>query len=161
MRSAFVAALMLCAATGLALAVAPRSARIPGLVALALASTGAVFAPVPSGWTDAVFLGCWIGVAANAATVHLRRGLRARWAVALSLNAGAWAGAVVALAGSRFELLEALPCTLALLATASIAGRRLPITLKVVSSWLIAVALLAAILPFVSVTPGYLPDHLE
>jgi len=30
-----------------------------------------------------------------------------------------------------------------------------------VSSWLIAIAVLAAALPYLPVTPGYLPDHLE
>jgi hypothetical protein len=32
---------------------------------------------------------------------------------------------------------------------------------KVVSSWVIAVAILAATLQLIPVTPGYLPDHLE
>jgi urease accessory protein len=40
------------------------------------------------------------------------------------------------------------------------AARR-PIAPKVLAAWLIAVALLAALLRFVPVTPGYLPDHLE
>jgi hypothetical protein len=30
-----------------------------------------------------------------------------------------------------------------------------------ICSWLIAVALLMAVLRFLPVTPGYLPDHLE
>ena len=40
------------------------------------------------------------------------------------------------------------------------AARRL-VAPKVLAAWLIAVALLATLLQFVSVTPGYLPDHLE
>lgn len=161
MSSGALAAALLCAATGLALAVAPRPARLPGFFSLALAATGAAFAPIPYGWGDGVFLGCWISVAVNAATVHWRSGLHSRWAVGLWLNAGVWSGAVVALAGSRLDLLSALACTAALLAAASIAWRRAPIAVKVVSSWLIAVAMLAAILPFATVTPAYLPDHLE
>jgi hypothetical protein len=42
-----------------------------------------------------------------------------------------------------------------------VVGQRVPIAPKVVSSWLIAVALLAATLQVLPVTPGYLPDHLE
>jgi glucan phosphoethanolaminetransferase (alkaline phosphatase superfamily) len=100
-------------------------------------------------------------VAVSAATVHLPRGLDLRWALVLSLNAGVWSGAVVALAGSRLDLLKALPCVLVFLPAAWIVGRRAPIVVKVVSSWLIAVAVLAATLQFLPVTPGYLPDHME
>jgi len=39
--------------------------------------------------------------------------------------------------------------------------RRVLIALRVVASWLIAVALLGAILQFIPVTPGYMPDHME
>ena len=35
------------------------------------------------------------------------------------------------------------------------------IVLKVLASWLIAVAVLGAILQFLPATPGYLADHLE
>jgi hypothetical protein len=42
-----------------------------------------------------------------------------------------------------------------------IVGWRAPIVVKVVSSWLIAVAVLAATLQFLPVTPGYMPDHLD
>jgi hypothetical protein len=38
---------------------------------------------------------------------------------------------------------------------------RKPIVIKVVSSWLIAVAALAATLQCLPVTPGYMPDHIE
>ena len=47
------------------------------------------------------------------------------------------------------------------LLAARVASRRVPIAPKVVSSWLIAVALLAVTLQLIPVTPGYLPDHLE
>jgi hypothetical protein len=33
--------------------------------------------------------------------------------------------------------------------------------LKVLASWLIAIAVLVASLSFLPVTPGYQPDHLE
>lgn len=37
----------------------------------------------------------------------------------------------------------------------------LALALKVVASWLIAIAVLVASLSFLPVTPGYQPDHLE
>jgi hypothetical protein len=152
---------LLCAALGLALAFAPRRAWGPSLVALAVTATALAIAPVPPGWLEGVFLGCWMSVAASAATVYLPGALSPRRAFALSLNAGFWSGAVVALAGSRLDLVKALPCVLVLLPAASIVGWRAPIVVKVVSSWLIAVAVLAATLQFLPVTPGYMPDHLD
>jgi hypothetical protein len=152
---------LLCAAVGLALAFAPRRAWLPSLFALAVTAIALAAVPVPRNRLEAVFLACWVSVAATAATVHLPRGLTTRGAVALSLNAGIWSGAEVALAGSRPDLAKALVCVLLLLPAALIVGRRTPIIVKVVSSWLIAVAILAATLQFLPVTPGYLPDHLD
>jgi hypothetical protein len=40
-------------------------------------------------------------------------------------------------------------------------AKRLAIIVKISSSWLIAVAILALTLQFLPVTPGYVPDHLD
>jgi hypothetical protein len=57
--------------------------------------------------------------------------------------------------------MKALPWAL-LVVPASLTVRwRLPVAIKVVSSWLIAVAALEATLQFLPVTPGYMPDHME
>ena len=40
-------------------------------------------------------------------------------------------------------------------------SRGIALVLKVIASWLIAIAVLAALLHILPVTPGYLPDHLE
>jgi hypothetical protein len=124
-------------------------------------ATVVAVSPIPRGWLDCVFFGCWLSVAASAATVHLRGGLNAPAALALSLNSGLWSGAVVALAGSHLDLLKALPCVFALFPAAVSVRLRIPIVVKVVSSWLIAMAILAATLQFLPVTPGYMPDHLD
>jgi hypothetical protein len=116
---------------------------------------------VPPVWLEAIFLGCWISVIATAASVHVHRGLLPFAALALSLNAGVWASAVVTLSGSRLDLLKALPCVLIFLPASWIARRYHSIPVKVVSSWVIAVAVLAATLQLLPVTPGYLPDHME
>jgi hypothetical protein len=68
---------------------------------------------------------------------------------------------LVALGGAQIELLKALPGVLVFWPAAWIAGLRAPVVVKVVSSWLIAVAVLAATLQLLPVTPGYLPDHME
>ena len=162
MRGGALPPALLFAALGLALAFAPRGVWLSSLLAL-LASVGAVqFLPIPQGWLESVFLGLWASVVATAASVHFPRTLnRPMTALVLSLNAGVWASAVVRLAGSPFDLLDALPCVLILFPAAWVARRHTSIPVKVVSSWLIAIAVLAATLQLLSVTPGYLPDHLE
>jgi urease accessory protein len=83
------------------------------------------------------------------------------WFLTLALNAAIRSGAGVGSAGSPTVLIV-LPCLLLLLVAAAwlIKSDR-PIVIKIVASWLIAIAVLTATLPFLSVTPGYLPDHME
>ena len=161
MRGGVVPPALLFAALGLALAFAPRRAWALSLLALCATLGASTFVPVPHVWLEGVFLGCWISVIATAATVHLVRGLSPCAALALSLNAGVWASAVVSLSGSRLDLLKALPCVLIFLPASWVVGRHGSIPVKVVSSWVIAVAVLAATLQLLPVTPGYLPDHME
>ena len=161
MRGGVLPPALLFAALSLALGCAPRRAWAPSLIAL-LASLGVfAFVPVPSNWLEGVYLACWISVIATAACVYFVRGPGLRLTLALSLNAGVWASAVVCLSGSRSDLLKALPSVLILFPVSWVVGRRGSIPVKVVSSWIIAVAALAAALQLLPVTPGYLPDHLE
>lgn len=161
MRGGALPPALLCAAVGLALAFAPRRAWLPSLVTVTGTTIVLAALPIPREWLEGVFLGCWASVAATAATVHLPRGPTASGAVGLSLNAGLWSGAEVALAGSRLDIAKALVCVLLFVPAAFIVDWRAPIIVKVVASWLIAVAILAATLQFLPVTPGYLPDHLD
>ncbi len=161
MRVGGVPAALLFVALGLALASAPRNARPWSLLALVATLGVFTFVPLPQAWLESVFLGCWIAVIATAATVHLVRGLGLLAAVVLSVNAGIWASAVISLSGSRFDLLRALPCFLVVLPASWVAQRYDSVPVKVVSSWIIAVAVLAITLQLLPVSPGYLPDHLE
>lgn len=116
---------------------------------------------VPPDWDDTVFLGCWVGVVAAAAAVHLPRGVGPRWAVPLSLNAGVWTGAVIAAAGMRSDLLKSLPLALLAYPGAWLVARKGSIIIKVMASWLIAVSVLALSLQWAPTTPGYKPDHMD
>jgi hypothetical protein len=82
-------------------------------------------------------------------------------AVVLALNAGVYCGALSALAASPGELPEGFLGLTVLLPAGWAAQRNCLLPLKVVSSCLVAIAALAAILQFLPVTPGYLPDHVE
>jgi hypothetical protein len=161
MRGGVVPPALLLLALGLALAFTPRRAWGPSLLALVATLGAGAFVRVPQTWLEGVFLGCWISVIVTAASVHLIRGLSARAGVAFSINAAVWASAVVSLSGSKLDLLKALPCVSVFLPASWVVGRYASIPVKVVSSWVIAVAVLAATLQLLPVTPGYLPDHLE
>jgi hypothetical protein len=161
MRGGVVPPALLFLALGLALAFTPRRAWAPSLLAL-LATLGAVaFVRVPQTWREGAFFACWVSVIITAASVHLGRGLKTWAAVALSINAAVWASAVVSLSGTRLDLLKALTCVLISLPAARVVSSYASTPVKVVSSWVIAVAILAATLQLLPVTPGYLPDHLE
>ena len=161
MRGGVVPPALLFLALGLALAFSPRRAWGPSLLALLAALGAGAFVRVPQTWLEGVFFGCWISVIATAASVHLVPGLSARAAVAFSINAAVWASAVASLSGSKFDLLKALPCVLIFLPASWVIKRYASIPVKVLSSWVMAVAILAATLQLLPVTPGYLPDHME
>ena len=161
MKAGAAPAALLFLAVGLALAFAPRSARAPSLLALLAALGGVTLARAPQAWLPGIFLGCWLAVIATAASVHLERGLGQFGALVLCIDAGMWAGAVLSLSGSRLDLLKALPCLLIVLPASWVVRRHDSVPVKVVSSWVIAVAVLAITLQLLPVTPGYLPDHME
>jgi hypothetical protein len=152
---------LLAAALGLALAFASPLDRRIGLGLFATLAIGVGTLPWPRAGLEAAFLAAWVSLVATAGSVHLPRRLQGALALPLAANAGVWAGGVIALAGAPGDFFVALPCALLALPAARLAQTRAAITLNVVASWLIAVAGLAALLPFLPVTPGYLPDHLD
>jgi hypothetical protein len=161
MRGGALPPAILCVALGLALASTDRRVAIAGVLVLAMTASAVAFAPLPPSWTDAAFLGCWLSVAINSSIVYVPGGLGSDTALAISFNSGIWAGAVLALAASRRDLIIALLWSLSVLPAGWTYRRHQWIVLKVVASWLIAIAVLAGALQFLSVTPGYLPDHME
>lgn len=161
MRGGALPAALLLAALGLALAGSPRRVWLWSILVLDATLTILPGSPLPRRWTDAAFLGCWASTAATAAAVHLPRELDVGRGVLLSLNAGIWAGAVLGLAGGGLDVLKAMPAVLVVLPASALAARRASVAVKVGASWLIAIAMLCAVLPFLAVTPGYQPDHLE
>lgn len=151
---------LLSAALGLALAYAPPRARVAAILILWIVAPLAALLMLAPRWEEAVFLACWAGVILAAASVHLPRGLRTKPALALALAIAVLAGSVTAAAGTLPALLMALPWVLVTVPAAWLIAHGRGIAVKIVSSWLIAIALLSAALPLTP-TPGYEPDHLE
>ena len=161
MNGGLLPAMLVYAAFAIALANAPRAICVRALAALVATSTTVAVVHLPVAWTGAAHLACWTCVVACGASACAANGLGWRAAIGLALPSGAAAGAIVTLAGAPVAFgLVPLVAVVTLLA-ARAASRRVPIATKVVSSWLIAVALLAVTLQLLPVTPGYLPDHLE
>ena len=160
MRGGALPPALLSAALGLALAYAPPRARCAGVLVLCIAAPLVALISLSPHWEEAVFLACWAGVMLAAASVHLPRGLSTPTAVALALAIAVLAGAVTAVAGSGPALLIALPWVLVTIPAGWLIAHGRGIAVKIVSSWLIAIALLSAALPLTP-TPGYEPDHLE
>lgn len=160
MRGGVLPAGLIFAAIGFALAFAPGRIRLPAvLVAVAGAIVMIQFAFDVS-HAEAIYLACWTSVVMAAASVHYS-GPRSEWAVLpLSLACGAAAGSVIALAGTLPDLAVAVPAVLVIVPASWLVARGNGIAVKVVSSWLIAIAILAAALPLTP-TPGYAPDHME
>lgn len=160
MRGGVVPPALLLAALACLLAFAPRPARLPAIGAALVAAFGVAQLPLPAAWVEEVFLACWASVVATAVMVHLGRYLDGRRSLILAINAGTWAGAAVAITGTTLDLVKAVPWLLLVVPGAGLVATGRGVGVKVVSSWLIAIAVLAAVLPIVP-TPGYSPDHLE
>ncbi len=161
MRGGVTPLVLLFAALGVALSIAPRTIWGPSLLALLLALAAFAFLPLPHAWLEGVFLGCWISVIGTAASVQVFHKVSACAAFILSINTGAWSSAVADLSGSHLNLLEALPWATIVWPASWVVRRYGSIPIKIVSSWLIAIAALSGVLQFLPATPGYLPDHME
>lgn len=161
MRGGALPPAILCASLGLALAAAERELCRLGIFAVVAAAGALAWVRLPASWTDGIFLGCWSSIVFNAGHTHLAGPPRRISTLLLCCNTGIWAGAVISVAARKADLLLALACTLTVLPASWAVRRGGSIAVKVLSSWLIAVAILAATLQFLPVTPGYLPDHMD
>ena len=153
-------AALLCAALGLALGFAPRRVWAPSVLTLAAAAGAAVLLPLGAGWGAAFLLGCWFSLLLAAVAVHLPQGIGLRLALLLGANAGFWSGGVINLTAQPIHLLAAAPWALLCFPAGWIVSKDRGIVLKVLISWLAAVALLAAALPTIT-TPAAEPDHMD
>ena len=160
MRGGTLPATLIFAALGLALAFAPPRTRAPALVLAAGAAFAGLAAATDPSFAELVYLYCWICIVAASASVHWRGGVPGWMAAVLAAACGAGAGMVLALTGRTVNLPLALAGALVIVPASWLVAAGKGIAVKVGSSWLIAIALLAAALPLTP-TPGYEPDHME
>ncbi|MFM9935991.1 MAG: hypothetical protein ACKVOL_07300 [Novosphingobium sp.] len=81
-------------------------------------------------------------------------------ALVLGANAGVWAGLVARVDGEASNLVIAVPLVLVCVPARWLVLAERGIALKVVASWLMAIAGMEMVLTLTP-TPGYKPDHME
>lgn len=159
-RGGFLPPAILIAALGLVLAfIPPRRALIAAFVMVAVALAAWSANPALR-WIEIIFVGCWLSVIATAALVHRPLALSPSVFLVAAADVGLWAGLVTAVAGKGRDLAIALPFVLLLFVGRPIVMRGWGIGVKVVASWLTAVAILATMVSLTP-TPGYVQDHME
>ena len=160
MRGGFLPPAILCAALGIALSFVPLRRAVLAAIMLAVVALFVWALAPPAQWIEPIFVGCWLSVMANAWLVHRPDQLPPALFPAAAVNAGLWVGSVTAVAGKGSDLAIALPCVLVFVIGRPIVLNGWAIGLKVLASWLTAVAILATMVALTP-TPGYKPDHME
>jgi hypothetical protein len=159
MTGGFLPPAILCAALAIAAASLPlRDGLLAGALAAIVALAVSVI-PIPASWNEAVFIGCWLSVVASAASLFPVR-VPLAVSIALAVNTGLWAGGVCSVSGRQEDFFIALPMLLLVIPAQMFVARGWSIALKVLASWLTAVAILATMVSLTP-TPGYVPDHME
>lgn len=160
MRGGFLPPSILIAALGLALAFVPLRRALMASVLMILVALATWWIAPPVRLIEPIFVACWLSVIVTAGLVHRPQKLPAALFLVAAGNVGLWAGAVTSVAGKGRDLLIALPLVYLFLLGQPIVMRGWGIGLKVVASWLTAVAILATMVSLTP-TPGYQPDHME
>lgn len=159
MNGAATAAALLLAVLGFALAFMPRRTALwRAALAAGIALVAAAAPPVPPA---AAFAGVWASLIVAAVWVYWpqRAGGTPGLGWVLAVFAGFWAGLSAGQDGGVLAGAQVLPALLAGAPAAWCIGRGWDIAPRVVTSWLLAVALLAGALPFLVEHPGYVADH--
>lgn len=154
-----IAAGLLLAVFAFALGFVPRKVALAAaLVCVLAALASASFGGVPPG---VAFTGCWASLTLAALSVYWpRTAQRTAWlCLAFAADAGIWAGLVVSTEAPWPATLQVLPVLLLGLPAAWCVDRGWTIVPRIVTSWLLAVAILVGAIPHLVVHPGYEPDH--
>ncbi len=159
MRDGSIPAGVVLAALGLMLAFAPRKAAA-ACIALAIALAWiAGQSPFGLPATDTAIMACWAAVFMLAVGIFWRQPMTRLATAALSAIAGAVAGTAIAASAGASPLWPAALAVIVIVPATIAVDRGYAIAPRVVMSWLVAVALLAALLPQVVSHPGYVADH--
>ncbi len=160
MNGGIVPSLLLLATLGLLLSRTTLRVAWTGFAGMAVTAGIASLLTLPASMTTFIFIGVWVSIILTAGLTYLPMDVARRWAIPLAIVVGIWGGALASLSDRKGDLMLALPASLLFLPGRWIVAHGYGIALKIVASWMIAIALLST---FVSLTPtpGYEPDHME
>ena len=151
---------LLAVALGLCLTRVLGRARWFALILLGLGTAAGAMAPTAAAWSEHALLGLFAAVAACAGLACLPRPPAPGLALVLAGVCGVLMGLAVTLTGRPVHLATALFAPMTILLAAPLSAWRGGIALKVLASWVGAIAVLAAGVSMVP-TPGYVRDHME
>lgn len=159
MNGGLVPLVLLGTTIGLMLAFVSIRGAILSLIAFAAAALAGLANPFGLS-PQLIFTGLWLSMIVAVVLVYLPV---ERWSVAaipVCLNAGFWLGACAALIETRGALVAGLLPALVAIPARWLTQRKFDIVIKVVASWMIAIASLSLFVSLIP-TPGYKPDHME
>lgn len=148
-----------CAAIAVLLSFAARRTAPLCAALFLLCACMASLVAIRDSWTMPVLAINAAGIIACAVPIHLKRGVPNALAILLCVCTGIFAGLALAV-GAGGSSRAVLILILLFFAGQRLVAAGYGIAPKVVSGWLIAIAMLGVALPMVSM-PGYVPDHMD
>lgn len=161
MRDGALPAMLLCLALGLLLAQASGRGRAAAAVALIMVAVPIGGLAWPIAWQGLLLLSCWGMTLLLIGGVYVARAVPVSVAVAAALLGGVLAGAITSEVGRVGVLVVALLCVLVAWPGAWLIRRQQAIVVKVLASWLLAVAMLSAGVTLASRDANAGADHLD
>jgi hypothetical protein len=154
-----VPAAMVFAALGLMLAFVPRRMAAGCLALVIVLASVASLSRIGASANDGAIMLCWGAVAVLAARTYWPKPSARRTNLAIAAIAGVISGIAIAASATPSSLWQPLLASLVIIPATVAVERGYAVAPRVVASWLVAVALLAALLPYVVAHPGYIADH--
>lgn len=160
MRDGALPAIALFLALGMMLAYAADRTWLAAAIAALLAAVGASAVVLPLEWQAYVVIACWSGTLLCAIAIYAARPIPRSAAILTAVFAGLATGALTGETGRPGVLALALPCLLVRFPAVWLVRQRRAVVLKVLTSWIVAVAILSTGLTVAAgVNAG--ADHLE
>ena len=159
MTDSALPAAMVFAALGLMLSFAARTIAAISIALAVLMAFAASHVGSDTIVHQAATIACWGVILIMAILTFWPRQWPALVIIAVSGAAGFVSGAVIEAAATPLKLWPTMVVVLVVLPATLAVERGYNIVPRVVMSWLLAVAMLAALLPYVVSHPGYIPDH--
>lgn len=160
MNGGIVPSLLLYATLGFLLSFTTQRIAWTGFAGVAVTAWISSLVTLPASLATFIFIGVWVSIILTAGLTYLPMAVARRWAIPLATVVGMLGGALTSLTDRKGDLMLALPASLLFIPGRLIVARGYGLGIKIVASWMIAIALLST---FVSLTPtpGYEPDHME